>query len=217
MAGAVASWRTADHDPGMVVRRRSGRPASSKGLEPDPIKSFSSRCGRIIARSAGFRWRGGWDLAQNSIFSLLYVSTATASAAMSLRETMQDILVASHVNNRRDGITGFLLADGYVFVQLLEGPELEVQACFSRICADGRNWRPRIRDIGRGRERLFPDWAMCGLNLAGRDNMLLRPGVIGFDLLGASAGALRQHLQSLVLRHGTELQRAHAPLLAPDY
>lgn len=159
--------------------------------------------------------RSGRGLAHDLLFSLLYVSTATASAATSLNETMQSILIASDANNRRDGITGFLLSDGYVFVQLLEGPEAEVHACFFRICADERNWQPTVRDAGQTSERLFPDWSMCALNLSGRDNMLLRPGDIGFNLFDAAPGALRQHLVTLARHHGADLLRAHAPLLKP--
>jgi hypothetical protein len=152
-------------------------------------------------------------LNQAPIFSLLYVSTASMSVAMALADTMQDILVASDANNRRDGITGFLLSDGYAFVQLLEGPERQVQECFSRICKDGRNSLPTVRDMSRSDSRSFPNWSMCALNLSGSDNVLLRPGHIGFDLFAASAGALRQHLLTLASNHGSDLMRAHAPLL----
>ena len=146
-------------------------------------------------------------------FNLLYVSTASVSVAMALADTMQDILVASDANNRRDGITGFLLSDGYAFVQLLEGSKREVQECFSRICADGRNSLPTVRDMSWSDSRLFPNWSMCALNLSGRDNLLLQPGDLGFDLFAASAGALRQHLLALASNHGSDLMRAHAPLL----
>ncbi|WLA74210.1 BLUF domain-containing protein [Bradyrhizobium diazoefficiens] len=151
---------------------------------------------------------------QPQVFSLLYVSTASVSVAMALADTMRDILVASDANNRRDGITGFLLSDGYSFVQLLEGPERQVQACFSRICADRRNSLPTVRDASWSDARLFPDWSMCALNLSGRDNLLLQPGDIGFDLFAASAGALRQHLLTLASSHGPDLLRAHAPMLS---
>lgn len=157
-------------------------------------------------------------MARDPLFRLLYVSTASASAAATLHETMRDILQVSDAHNRRDDITGFLLSNGYVFVQLLEGPEAKVQACFSRICADARNRSPQVRDSGPASERLFPQWSMCGLNLSGRDNVLLRPGHIGFDLLGAAPGTLLQHLQTLSEHHGPALMRAHAPLLrsTPD-
>lgn len=154
-------------------------------------------------------------MAPNAIFRLLYVSTASASAAEALHETMRAILLVSDANNRRDDITGFLLSDGYVFVQVLEGPEPKVQGCFSRICADDRNRTPEVRDAGPATERIFPQWSMCGLNLSGRDNVLLRPGQIGFDLLGAAPGALLQHLRTLAQRHGPALMQAHAPLLRP--
>jgi len=133
--------------------------------------------------------------------------------ALALADTMQDILVVSDANNRRDGITGFLLSDGYAFVQWLEGPEKPVRDCFARICADGRNALPTVRDASWSDTRLFPGWSMCALNLSGRDNLLLRPGDIGFDLFAASPGALRQHLTTLAHAHGADLLRAHAPLL----
>ena len=156
---------------------------------------------------------GVTDLDQPRVFSLLYVSTATVSVAMALADTMQDILVVSDANNRRDGITGFLLSDGYAFVQLLEGPERQVQECFARICADGRSSLPTVRDVRWSDARLFPDWSMCGLNLSGRDNLLLQPGHIRLDLLTASPGALRQHLVTVAYAHGPDLLRAHAPFL----
>lgn len=135
---------------------------------------------------------------------------------MALHDTMCAILRVSEANNRRDDITGFLLSDGYVFVQVLEGPESNVEACFSRICADDRNRSPDVRDAGPATERLFAQWSMCGLNLSGRDNVLLRPGHLGFNLLGAAPGALLQHLQTLVQHHGPALLLAHAPLLRPS-
>lgn len=132
---------------------------------------------------------------------------------MALADTMQDILVASDANNRRDGITGFLLCDGYAFVQVLEGPQKQVQECFLRICADPRNSLPMVRDTCWFDKRAFPNWSMCALNLSGSDNILLRPGDIRFDLFRASPGALRQHLLTLAHHHGPNLLRAHAPLL----
>ena len=117
----------------------------------------------IVAASSSGRVLEGSNVAElpsltdePPVFNLLYVSTASVSVAMALADTMQDILVASDANNRRDGITGFLLSDGYAFVQLLEGPKREVQECFSRICADGRNSSPTVRDMSRSRLSTFP-------------------------------------------------------------
>jgi hypothetical protein len=132
---------------------------------------------------------------------------------MALADTMRDILVVSDANSRRDGITGFLLSDGYAFVQPLEGPERQVRDCFARICADQRNWQPTVRDVSWSDARFFPAWSMCALNLSGRDNLLLQPGNIRFDLFAASPGALRQHLITVAHTHGPDLLRAHAPFL----
>ena len=49
------------------------------------------------------------------------------------------ILEESRHNNALDGITGLLWTDGHRFLQVIEGGEEAVDACYARICADRRH------------------------------------------------------------------------------
>jgi hypothetical protein len=157
--------------------------------------------------------RGGEALSERTVFRLLYVSGVSTSV-LSLDRAMTDILVASASNNRRDSITGFLVCDGFQFAQALEGPQDKVERCFTRICDDRRNVAPSIVDLSVARGRAFGRWSMCGLTLSQKDDELLQPPEVGSRLAAASAGALWQHLISLALRHGPELDRVHEHILA---
>jgi hypothetical protein len=52
---------------------------------------------------------------------------------------IDDILITSVANNRRDDVTGVLVHDGRWFAQMLEGRESIVSATFERILRDGRH------------------------------------------------------------------------------
>jgi hypothetical protein len=126
---------------------------------------------------------------------------------------MEDILIASVANNRRDTITGFLICNGVHFAQALEGPQAEVEACFARISADRRNVEPTVRSLDWSEERAFPHWSMCAISLSRRDDALLTVPDLGADVLILSPGALWQRLVSIAARHGPELDREHQRLL----
>ena len=147
------------------------------------------------------------------IFRLSYVSAVTAEAASSLPSAMADILLVSVANNRRDGITGFLVCDGQEFAQVLEGPREAVEACFFRIRADRRNAETALRELSWADERAFPRWSMCGLTLSGVDDALLTEPDVDFALSRLSTGALWQHLESLALRHADVLDWEHDRLV----
>ena len=146
------------------------------------------------------------------IYRLIYVSMIAAEPA-ALPTVVEDILVVSVANNHRDGITGFLLCDGFNFAQALEGQQDKVEACFARIARDPRHVQPVVREIGWREERAFARWSMCGLTLSSRDDALLQPPEIDFDLARVSPGALWQYLTSLAVRHGSELDAEHERLL----
>jgi len=88
---------------------------------------------------------------------LLYVS----AARIDLTDTdLQSILVASRLNNARDGLSGLLLYGNDSFVQVLEGEEAALDACYARIATDTRH----SSLIGLMRfevdRRLFTGWSM---------------------------------------------------------
>ncbi|WP_417726846.1 BLUF domain-containing protein [Roseovarius sp.] len=62
--------------------------------------------------------------------------------------------------NERDGITGALIVRGDLYLQLLEGPKLMVEAAYDRIVKDDRHVNP-VRLMQREIDvRLFPEWSM---------------------------------------------------------
>lgn len=141
---------------------------------------------------------------------LLYVSRIASGR---LPSHVEDILRVSVANNRRDGLTGFLICDGINFVQALEGEGAAVRACFERIASDRRHASVRLRDEAEAPARLFPRWSMCGLYLSAFDDALLAASDIDFDPFRVAAGALWQHLCGLSHRHEDELNTEHARLL----
>lgn len=71
------------------------------------------------------------------------------------------ILEESRHNNALDGITGLLWTDGHRFLQVIEGGEEAVDACYARIRADSRH-RAIVTIVERTIERReFGYWAMA--------------------------------------------------------
>lgn len=153
-------------------------------------------------------------MGSEAIFRLVYVSTVADLARAALPVVMEDILLASVANNRRDSITGLLICNGVHFAQALEGPQDKVEACFARISRDGRNVESVVRNIGWAEDRAFPRWSMCAVSLSSRDDALLTVPDLGADVLTLSPGALWQRLTSIAARHGPELDGEHQRLLA---
>lgn len=89
------------------------------------------------------------------MLQLVYISTAAKNA------NTDDILRTSRRNNRRDGITGLLYADGVRFMQALEGPDEVVDAAYQRIKADPRHKAPVILSRRDVEDREFGQWEMA--------------------------------------------------------
>ncbi|MEL6622182.1 MAG: BLUF domain-containing protein [Pseudomonadota bacterium] len=87
---------------------------------------------------------------------IIYYSERNASTSLDVRQ----IIAASHRNNGRDNITGFLHYNGYYFLQVLEGGRASVSACYHRISQDPRHTNIVLISAEDVRERLFPSWSM---------------------------------------------------------
>lgn len=101
------------------------------------------------------------------MLSVIYVSVADPLVR---DHDIAAILVSARRNNSRDGLTGALIYNGYNFMQALEGPEAEVDACLAVIRADARHSgmvEIRRRSI---ESRDFAEWSM-----------LYHPGFTGHD------------------------------------
>ncbi len=74
--------------------------------------------------------------------------------------TLSNLLLDSRRANQRDSITGALIARHDLYLQLLEGPQRQVEAVYHRILDDDRHvdiTKLVEREI---ETRLFPGWAM---------------------------------------------------------
>jgi hypothetical protein len=92
------------------------------------------------------------------MIQLIYTSRAAVGFS---GERVEELLDQARRANQALGITGILLYDGDLFVQLLEGEAADVDALFDRIKRDQRHAgiQPLIReDIP---ERQFSNWSMA--------------------------------------------------------
>ncbi|RFP88750.1 BLUF domain-containing protein [Rhodobacteraceae bacterium 63075] len=92
------------------------------------------------------------------VYRLIYLSSATDAFAMS---DLPSILEAARRNNAANAITGFLVYHDRKFLQVLEGPQAGVEACFKRISQDPRHFQCSIVNAGLEDSRLFEDWSMA--------------------------------------------------------
>ena len=74
--------------------------------------------------------------------------------------TLNGILNDARVCNERDGITGALICRHDIYLQLLEGPENQLQATFERICRDDRHAGVKKLVTRQVASRMFGEWAM---------------------------------------------------------
>jgi Sensors of blue-light using FAD len=89
---------------------------------------------------------------------LMYCSV---SAGVLGQNSLAKIFDIAQRNNLRDGITSVLLVDGRLLIQFIEGPELAVQALWSRIAADPQHHCIVQLLLQNGAtRRLFGPWPM---------------------------------------------------------
>ena len=95
------------------------------------------------------------------VTTLTYWSRATNPMG---DDELLDLLRISRRNNARRGITGLLLYRDQYFLQVLEGPEREIESSIKTIEADPRHhsFRTLCREAG---ERKFGTWQMGFENL----------------------------------------------------
>lgn len=127
---------------------------------------------------------------------IIYYSERNASQTLDVRQ----IIAASHRNNGRDNITGFLHFNGYYFLQVLEGGRAAVSACYHRIAADPRHTNIVLIGADDVRERLFPTWSMGlheGMNKRTKDIFMRYFATEEVDPETISAGSLLDVLQDI--------------------
>jgi hypothetical protein len=106
----------------------------------------------------------------SKVFSLVYTSKSVDPPDAAL---CREILDACRKNNVRDEITGFLTVRSEYFLQLLEGDEKRVRACYKRILADRRHANITLQGEAWADLRLMPDWHMAWLKEKAQTDDLL--------------------------------------------
>lgn len=89
--------------------------------------------------------------------SIAYVSAATNYMT---DEDVAAILVQARENNIRHDLTGALLYHRGRFIQILEGPDEQIDSRFAVISADSRHRSIHVVSEEAVDERQFPEWTM---------------------------------------------------------
>jgi len=102
------------------------------------------------------------------IKQLIYVSLP----AVPLDESdVEKILAAARAKNLERRITGFLLFDGTMFMQLIEGPPRAVRDLFDALRADTRHQTVQKIYEGEAAVRLFSNFSMAFAHLGGEADL----------------------------------------------
>ncbi|MGJ3232004.1 MAG: BLUF domain-containing protein [Oceanicaulis sp.] len=98
-----------------------------------------------------------------SLSRLVYVSTASPALE---RDAFEAIRATAIARNAASGVTGLLIFNGANFMQLLEGPQDNVDAVFESIRRDPRH-HGVVRLMAESAEaRACPSWAMATQEVA---------------------------------------------------
>jgi len=76
-------------------------------------------------------------------------------------EELTELLNQSRERNAERGVTGILMYCKHHFLQILEGPEVEVEALFEKISRDERHKEIRVLLRQSAERRDFTEWQMA--------------------------------------------------------
>jgi hypothetical protein len=144
---------------------------------------------------------------------LLYASRAVDDVS---QEGLMTILSQSKAHNPASGITGVLCSSGRLFLQLLEGGRMQVNALYNQIAADPRHRDVVILSYEEISERRFANWSMGLVDLE-RVNatLLLRYSESAtLDPYGVSGTASMALLHELMARASIMGQTSLSPSAA---
>ena len=102
-------------------------------------------------------------MTSDNLIRLTYASTSTTAnrgGGTAVDPEIGRILQSCKVNNPKSEIGGVLHYGNGYFLQVLEGPETDVQTLYQRISKDTRHQDVRTLDECRIESRRFPDWSM---------------------------------------------------------
>lgn len=100
-----------------------------------------------------------------SLHRLLYRSRSSLNGnAAACAAEASTILQTSRANNAQAGITGVLLFDGVMFLQVVEGPIAELERLYERIACDARHEGIELMDLSPIEVRDYDGWDMAFLD-----------------------------------------------------
>ncbi len=97
---------------------------------------------------------------------LLYISRLNNLSDAAVAELTESILFTSRQYNTEKGITGVLIYNNAIVMQLLEGGREQVSALYNAISQDKRHTDVVILGFEEIAHRKFSDWSMGQVNLA---------------------------------------------------
>ncbi|MEO7564300.1 MAG: BLUF domain-containing protein [Sphingomicrobium sp.] len=92
------------------------------------------------------------------MLQIAYFSTASASQDA---KTVNSVLISSRCNNRRDEITGLLVAGGNRYLQVIEGPSAAMKRLYATIRCDRRHLALTTLVEQTTHQRCFEGWSMA--------------------------------------------------------
>ncbi len=151
-----------------------------------------SRWSRAAAPDRAPRPRSGGSM----LVRLLYASRAAQAVTQA---TIDSIMQQSREHNPAHGITGILCYGGDVYMQVLEGGRIPVNALYNRIVADARHEQVVLLHYEEVAERRFAGWTMGQVNLAKVNPSTLlkyleKPELDPFVVSGKASMALLEEL-----------------------
>ncbi len=96
------------------------------------------------------------------VYQLVYISRATATFD---NNALSSLLSKAKENNTKLNVTGNLVYNGGVFLQLLEGDQNTILTLFKKIETDPRHSKVKMIYFEPADFRLFTRWSMNMLNL----------------------------------------------------
>jgi len=99
------------------------------------------------------------------MYQMVYISKASQEILTDSDHHISNILKTATKNNSSNSITGLLIYNSGIFLQLLEGEEESVTNIFNKISKDDRHSDLKVILRQDTESRLFEDWAMASCNL----------------------------------------------------
>lgn len=153
------------------------------------------------------------DDAGLSFTQVLYRSRSVASVQSGMQ--MSDILDEARAGNARDHITGVLTSVGGFFVQIIEGPEPQIDALMKKLGKDARHTDLEVLERRVVARRLFGDWDMVSpvlapLEVATLGLLFATPGAGIDDYAAILSAAVAKQEDMLEGRRSGDLGERHA-------